>query len=686
MQAGGDVVNGAGGTIAGKWIAVQFGQVTANAGGTLTNYGTIFASDGTNGAAVWIHGPGEIINNAGATIAGGPLNGVANGPYGIVAYYQTTIINRGSIGGTQFAVDAAGTSAVGNLVEMAPGASFGATVMGAKYNSLASLATLALLSGSSVGTISGFGSQYQNFGNISVYNGALWNLGGTVAAGTNVAFSSGGTGSLTFANPGSMAGTISGFGPGETIGLAGIANASSVTLGAGNVLTVNESGGQTLTWQLSPTQSFTGDTFSETVSGTTTDITVTNLVTAYYEAVLRVAPSTSVLQMDSTALSNGSLTASGLLAQLLSTAQATTIPALLAYDFMTGVTPSSGGVTYLTTFATDLQSGNYTFTGGFQLGTTPGEYNLPQFSVLNTYVNFCATDVQISGNPFTAAYGSLAATASTANRTTFFNEVYTSIFGFAPAASTTNYFVDGLRSDPLNPSGPDITNFQFYVEYAGSELGAYGAIAGVLLWTAETSSPQLGPYPGPVTTFLTEAATSSAAGSDTAPYGSSLLSLPATAGNTGGGTVTANAAVVASSVPVPSSAAPVQSDPSVIIVSGSGQLIDPGAGGHTIQFLSGASGDTLVLHASGVDQISGFDPATDVLDVGSLLAGTGLNLTGDIADLSRYLTVVDQGTNALLRFDPTGHGGGSTVAVLQGLGGTVTGLNTLVTQGAIKAG
>lgn len=37
-----------------------------------------------------------------------------------------------------------------------------------------------------------------------------------------------------------------------------------------------------------------------------------------------------------------------------------------------------------------------------------------------------------------------------------------------------------------------------------------------------------------------------------------------------------------------------------------------------------------------------------------------------------YLTVVDQGADALLRFDPAGHGGGSTVVVLQGLGSTVT--------------
>jgi hypothetical protein len=90
-----------------------------------------------------------------------------------------------------------------------------------------------------------------------------------------------------------------------------------------------------------------------------------------------------------------------------------------------------------------------------------------------------------------------------------------------------------------------------------------------------------------------------------------------------------------------------------------------------------------VLHASSVDQVSGFDPMTDILDAGALLTGANVNLNGDITTLGNYLTIVDQGADALLRFNPTGHGGGSTVAVLQGLGSSVTGLNTLIAHGAI---
>jgi hypothetical protein len=125
-------------------------------------------------------------------------------------------------------------------------------------------------------------------------------------------------------------------------------------------------------------------------------------------------------------------------------------------------------------------------------------------------------------------------------------------------------------------------------------------------------------------------------------------------------------------------------DPNVITVTGSDQLIDPGTGNHTIQFLPGVSSATLVVHPDGVDQVYGFDPGTDVLDLRSLLSHANINLNGSVAALGNYLTIIDQNANALVDFDPTGHAGGSTVAVLHGLGSAVTGLNTLIAQGAIR--
>jgi hypothetical protein len=48
--------------------------------------------------------------------------------------------------------------------------------------------------------------------------------------------------------------------------------------------------------------------------------------------------------------------------------------------------------------------------------------------------------------------------------------------------------------------------------------------------------------------------------------------------------------------------------------------------------------------------------------------------------------VVDQGADAVVRFDPAGQGGGGPVVVLRGLGDTVTGLDTLTARGAIRTG
>ena len=64
---------------------------------------------------------GVIEGSTNGTVTGGPLNGLLNGGFGVVAYYQTTLINFGSIGGASYAFDASGTSTtVGNLVETAP--------------------------------------------------------------------------------------------------------------------------------------------------------------------------------------------------------------------------------------------------------------------------------------------------------------------------------------------------------------------------------------------------------------------------------------------------------------------------------------------------------------------------------------------------------------------------------------
>ena len=218
-----------------------------------------------------MHGPGVIINRAtgviqGSTngkVSGGPLNGLIDGSFGIVAYYQTTVINYGSIGigtyssaayhaGTvgpkQFAFDASNrnpTNTINNLIEMAPGASFGGVVKASTGNGSA---TLELLSGASTGTIQSFGKVtvtgayyhgYLGFGAVKIDNGARWQLGGTVASGTTVSFA--GAGELILPSTAKLQGPVMNFGQGDTIVLEGISVTGSTY--ASGVLTLFEASG-----------------------------------------------------------------------------------------------------------------------------------------------------------------------------------------------------------------------------------------------------------------------------------------------------------------------------------------------------------------------------------------------------------------------------------------------------------
>jgi len=76
--------------------------------------------------------------------------------------------------------------------------------------------------------------------------------------------------------------------------------------------------------------------------------------------------------------------------------------------------------------------------------------------------------------------------------------------------------------------------------------------------------------------------------------------------------------------------------------------------------------------------------AGDALDLRSLVAETHLNLATVSANLASYVTVSDQGANAALLFDPTGHSGGNVVAVLDNLGSTITNLAGLTNHGALN--
>ena len=103
----------------------------------------------------------------------------------------------------------------------------------------------------------------------------------------------------------------------------------------------------------------------------------------------------------------------------------------------------------------------------------------------------------------------------------------------------------------------------------------------------------------------------------------------------------------------------------VLPVSASGETIDPGPGNATIQFLSGAAYDTVMLNPGSLDHLIGFAAASDTLDFTALVREAGV--TPGIGSLLGAVTIATQGADALVKFDPSGHGAGSTVAVLQDL-------------------
>ena len=111
---------------------------------------------------------------------------------------------------------------------------------------------------------------------------------------------------------------------------------------------------------------------------------------------------------------------------------------------------------------------------------------------------------------------------------------------------------------------------------------------------------------------------------------------------------------------------------------GPNEVLDPGFGNHNIQFLLGATNSTLVLHDGGVDQVTGFDPMSDVLDLRAMLAAAHIMLGVGVPSVAGYVTVSDQGTDAVVQFDVSGNSHGSTVAVLHSLGQTVTGIDGLL--------
>ena len=163
----------------------------------MLNQGFIYASNsnGSTGAGVWINGPAMISNAASGTIAGGP--------FAIVVYNSTTLVNYGRIAAVQYGTIRRSRltwsiPALRKRVVVAPGATFVGIVSGGNSIGSSVVSTLEFMSGSQVGSLSGIGSHYVEFGHISIDSGASWQLTGsnTLAAGGTLTNS----GTLTLSN------------------------------------------------------------------------------------------------------------------------------------------------------------------------------------------------------------------------------------------------------------------------------------------------------------------------------------------------------------------------------------------------------------------------------------------------------------------------------------------------------
>jgi hypothetical protein len=301
----------------------------------------------------------------------------------------------------------------------------------------------------------------------------------------------------------------------------------------------------------------------------------------------------------------------------------TTLPALVTIDASYDATPQSPLLT-----AVAASTGSPAQTGGVY---SAAYLHNASYSDPNVWTIMAAQWGADPTSAFYQLYNSYGSDYSDA-----ISAVYEREFGFAPSAANLQTLLNDV---------PGVENLLAGGSGAATPISVVGGIYGYLLYVGQTYG--IGQYGTSADAFL------QAAANGTVTYGPELTQeFPA--------------------------------DPNVVTISGSDVLTDPGMGSYTIQFLAGTSDDTLMLHTGGVDQVSGFNPGTDVLDFSSVLSEANLDLTGGIAALGNYVTIVDQGANAVVNFDPTGQGGGSTLAVLQGLGSTVTSLQTLVTDNAIR--
>ena len=219
---GGTLTNAAGGAITGSDFGVYIGGNTTS---RLVNSGSIAGSDITSGIGVSMYG--ALSNLAAGVIEGGVIG---------ISFRGGTITNAGTIighGGQAVFFD---DFAQGRVI-VDPGAVFDGDVVGG----ISASDTLELASGSSIGTISGLGTAFVNFGSVLVDSRAHWELTGSNSLASGSTLTNSGTLAL-FGATFSDAGGIVNNGKIEldpsTMNVASLSGTGTVSIDAGSTLAV----------------------------------------------------------------------------------------------------------------------------------------------------------------------------------------------------------------------------------------------------------------------------------------------------------------------------------------------------------------------------------------------------------------------------------------------------------------
>jgi hypothetical protein len=482
----------------------------------------------------------------------------------------------------------------------------------------------------------------------------------------------GASGVLKLEAPTSFAGTILGFVAGDAIDLAGIGSATSATLGAGNVLAVQESGGGHLALQLDPNHNYSGDTFSVSTDGNGgTDVRVLPTVSGSYQtlddpnAVSFTGPGLVTVATginDSNSVvgyyfldandSRGYVETGGSFRTLL---DPNANPArTLAWGINSSGTvvgyylnPASAGHGFTesggsyTTLGDPNAGANGTFAIGINNGGTVVGYYSDGSNINHGFVE--------SAGVYTTLNGPNATGGTEANG---INNSGTVVGYYSDASGTHGFIESGGVYTTLNDPSATGGTFAYGINNSGTVVGYYSA-SGVLHGFMEAG--------GVYTTLNDPNATG-----NTVAYGindsGTVVGEYANASGLNGFVYTSTI----NSAPAPTASSSVGSTPTATAESVSAAAISSSLSASDVFFIDASGGNetiTIPAAGAGIESISGFSLKNgDILNLQQSLAGSSWN--GSLMSLGDFVTTETVGGNTSLLVDPSGHGVGTAVAVL----------------------